>query len=396
MRPLNIVVIINTLFFLLIYLFIDHENMYILAAGAGLTLVTVLGYYIIKKAKMGDPYLFLIISLLSSIGITMIYRLNPSTGLRQILWYVFGVILFFLSYVIFIKIRNWESYVYLYIAGGLLLFLLTFTLGTTVKGATNWIRIGNFTFQPAEIIKIIYVFFIAAYFTYPKKLKNVYIFTGIAYLHILLLFFQRDLGMAMLFYGIFLSVFYVFSKDQKLLLLNIAGAFAIVIVGYYTMNHVQIRFEAWINPWENIASRGYQITQSLFAIAEGGFFGTGLGMGRPDFIPEVHTDFIFSAICEEMGLFGGIGVVLLYFILVYRGFKIVLHTEDKFKRIVALGITLTYSYQTFIIIGGVIKLIPLTGITLPFVSYGGSSLVTAFIAFGILQGISKNTQMELS
>lgn len=156
------------------------------------------------------------------------------------------------------------------------------------------------------------------------------------------------------------------------------------------MTHVQVRYEAWVNPWRDIAGRGYQITQSLFAIAEGGFFGTGLGLGRPDSIPEVHTDFIFSAICEEMGIFGGIAVILLYFILIYRGFKIALQINDMFKKIVALGITLTYSYQTFIIIGGVTKLIPLTGITLPFISYGGSSLVSAFIAFGILQGISKD------
>ncbi|NLM04674.1 MAG: FtsW/RodA/SpoVE family cell cycle protein, partial [Clostridiales bacterium] len=190
---------------------------------------------------------------------------------------------------------------------------------------------------------------------------------------------------------IFISVFYVFCRDKKIFLYNLASALLILIFGYYTMTHVQVRFEAWLNPWKDISGRGYQITQSLFAIATGGFFGTGLGLGNPDYIPEVHTDFIFSAISEEFGTFGGIAVVLLYFILIYRSFKITLTIRNTFRKVLALGITLTYSYQTFVIIGGVIKLIPLTGITLPFISYGGSALISAFISFGILQALSKKS-----
>ena len=390
MRPINIVVIINSLFFLLIYLFIDPLNLNILGAGGILTALIAMCSYIIKKAKMGDSYIFLIISLLSSLGIIIIYRLDSGFGIRQIMWYALGVVLFFLGYVIFRYIRNWDEYIFLYVGTSIFLFLLTFIMGTTIKGATNWIRIGGFTFQPAEIIKLIFVFFLAAYIAYPEKLKNIYTFLFLVYVHILFLFLQRDLGMAMLFFGIFISIFYVSNKNLKLLLYNLLAAFGIIVIGYFTMTHVQVRYEAWVNPWRDIAGRGYQITQSLFAIAEGGFFGTGLGLGRPDSIPEVHTDFIFSAVCEEMGIFGGIGVILLYFILIYRGFKISLQIKDMFKKTVALGITLTYSYQTFIIIGGVTKLIPLTGITLPFISYGGSSLVSAFIAFGVLQGISKD------
>jgi len=390
MRPINIVVIINTLFFLLLYLFIDPLNTYIIGAGAILTALIVICSFIINRANMGDSYIFLIISLLSSIGIVVIYRLDSASGVRQIMWYALGVVLYFLGYIIFRSFRNWDEYIYLYIGTSILLFVSTFAVGTTIKGATNWIQIGGFTFQPAEVIKIIFVFFIAAYIAYPEKLKNVYVFLGLVYVHILFLFLQRDLGMAMLLFGVFISIFYVSNKNYKLLLYNLLPAFGIIVIGYFTMNHVQVRYEAWINPWRDISGRGYQITQSLFAIAEGGFFGTGLGFGRPDYIPEVHTDFIFSAICEEMGVFGGIAVILLYFILIYRGFKITLQIKDMFKKTVALGITLTYSYQTFIIIGGVTKLIPLTGITLPFISYGGSSLVSAFIAFGILQGISKD------
>lgn len=391
MRPISILVIINAVLFGLLYFIVEPRNTSILAAGGILTLLIIIAYIIIVRTGMGDQYLFLIISMLSSLGVIMIYRLDAAFGFRQITWYGAGVILYFLSYTIFRWIKNWDKYIYLYIGFGISLFLLTFIFGTTVKGAINWIRIAGFTLQPAEIIKLSYVFFIAAYFTYPEKLKNVYYFLGIAYLHIIFLVLQRDMGMAMLFYGIFISIFYVFYKDNKLFLYNLGSSVLIVVFGYYTMGHVRVRFEAWLDPWRDIAGRGYQITQSLFAIGTGGFFGTGLGMGRPDYIPEVHTDFIFSAICEEMGVFGGIAVVLLYFILIYRGFKITLTIQNTFRKILALGITLTYTYQTFVIIGGVIKLIPLTGITLPFISYGGSALVSAFIAFGILQALSKRS-----
>ncbi|MDD2498436.1 MAG: FtsW/RodA/SpoVE family cell cycle protein, partial [Desulfitobacteriaceae bacterium] len=160
------------------------------------------------------------------------------------------------------------------------------------------------------------------------------------------------------------------------------------LAGFAFVHHVQVRFMAWMNPWADVAGKGYQITQSLFAIGAGGFFGTGIGLGQPEYIPEVTTDFIFSAICEEVGVFGGVAVVLLYFILVYRGIKITLNIKDCFHKAVALGISVMLGFQSFIIIGGVIKLIPLTGITLPFISYGGSSLTTSFIALGILQATS--------
>lgn len=391
MRPIGILVIINAMLFGLLYFLIKPQDISILAIGVVLTLLILITYIILLKGNMGDPYLFLIISMLSSLGIAMIYRLDPIYGFRQITWYGAGVILYFLSYIIFRWIKDWDKYIFLYIAFGIILFLLTFIMGDVTKGSINWIRLGSFGFQPSEIIKLSFIFYIGAYFAYPEKLKNIYYFLAIAYLHIVFLILQRDMGMAMLFYGVFISLFYVFYKDNKLFLYNLATSILIVVFGYYTMGHVRVRFEAWLNPWQDIAGKGYQITQSLFAIATGGFFGTGLGLGRPDYIPEVHTDFIFSAICEEMGIFGGIAVVLLYFILIYRGFKISLTIQNTFRKILALGITLTYTYQTFVIIGGVIKLIPLTGITLPFISYGGSALISSFIAFGILQALSKRS-----
>lgn len=438
-RPIYILIIINLLFFALLYLYVKPLDQSILIAGLAVIALMVISYVIIVKRQMGDQYIFLIISMLTSLGIIMLYRLNPSYGFKQIRIYGLGVVLYFLSYALFRFIKNWDKYIYFYIGFNILLFLATIILGISVKGATNWINIGGFSFQPAEIIKISFVFFIAAYYklrlnsketkditeteeeSFSKDIsndipgdyvgsikskeynlldknnlhiKNVYVFLALVYMHIFFLLLQRELGISMLFYIVFLSIFYIYEEDYKLLLYNLGAALGIGILSYFTMSHVKVRLTTWINPWADISGKGYQITQSLFAITAGGFFGTGLGLGSPKYIPEVHTDFIFSAICEELGVFGGMAVVLLYFILTYRGFKIALTIREPFRKIVALGITLIYGYQTFIIVGGVIKLIPLTGVTLPFISYGGTSLISAFIAFGILQAISKKTLEE--
>jgi len=428
-RPIYILIIVNLLFFTLLFLYRKPMDTSILIAGVAVILLMSLSYVLIVKRKMGDQYIFLIISMLTSLGIIMLYRLNPAYGSRQIMIYGLGVVLYFFAYIVFRATNNWHQYIFLYIGFNFALFIATFAIGTSVKGATNWINIGGFNFQPAEIIKVSFVFFIAAYYNMrlsedttleevevkleeeeeipqeqkEKKdffallnrenlnIKNVYVFLAISYLHIFFLLMQRELGISMLFYVVFLSIFYIYEEDHKLLLYNVGAAVIIAVLSYFTMSHVEVRLTTWINPWADIAGKGYQITQSLFAIAAGGFFGTGLGLGSPGYIPEVHTDFIFSAICEELGLFGGMAVVLLYFILTYRGFKIALSIKDHFKKIVALGITLIYGYQTFIIVGGVIKLIPLTGVTLPFISYGGTSLISAFVSFGILQAISKKT-----
>ncbi|ABR46564.1 cell cycle protein [Alkaliphilus metalliredigens QYMF] len=387
-RPIHIVVLINLLLFPLLFFYGEAQDPLILAIGGGIILLTILSQFAIVKGKMGDPYIFLILSLLCSISIAMLYRLDPFYGIRQTIWYGVGLILFFLTYVFFRWVKKWDEYFYLYVIAGVGLFAATYFLGTTIKGANNWIRIGGFTFQPAEAIKLIFVFMIASYFKHTQKVKNVYVFLGIVYLHMLFLMLQRDMGMVLLFYAVFISLFYVHIEDYRLILYNTVPFGLMAVISYLTMNHVRVRFEAWLNPWQDIAGRGYQITQSLFAIAGGGFFGTGIGLGNPGVIPEVHTDFIFSAIAEELGVFGAIAMILLYFILIYRGFKIVLTINEPFRKTVALGITLLYGYQTFIIVGGVIKLIPLTGITLPFVSYGGSAFVSGFVAFGILQALS--------
>ncbi|MGI6679725.1 MAG: FtsW/RodA/SpoVE family cell cycle protein [Dehalobacterium sp.] len=406
--PVNIIALINIIAFGLLYFYQEPLNRDILIAGGVVIFIIYLANILVINFKFEDEILFLIVSMLCTLGIIMLFRLDPELGRKQIIWFILGNVVFFIASFIYRKLDFWEHLRYLYPVFYLILFLLTMFFGSQVKGATNWIYIGDFSYQPSEIMKLVFVFFIAAYYAQPDKfainslkifgtkinLASKWVFMGLAYFQMGLLVLQRELGTILVLLLIYLTIVYIYEEDRRFLYLNGALLFLGGIIGVATLHYVQVRIAAWINPWSDIAVKGYQIAQSLFAIGSGGLWGSGLGLGQPHYIPEVHTDFIFSAICEEMGIFGGIAVILLYFILVYRGLKIALGLKNTFHRYIALGISLMFGYQTFIIIGGVIKLIPLTGITLPFISYGGSSLTSSFLALGILQSISSSKFME--
>lgn len=398
-KPRNLLFLFEALSLMLLFIYqwdSLEKSTYITAIG--LVLIIYISNFLLLKISNGDHYIFLIVTMLLSIGLIMIYRIDSDLGVKQLLWLTLGVLIFFMTYFLLKIIKGWEKWALLYLISSYALFILTFILGSRIKGAINWIKIGGITFQPAEITKLILIFIIAAYYSNIEKYKKIkysnYYLLAIVYSFIALLFLQRDLGMSVLFYTVYLALQYIYEDDKKLILINILLFLVGGILGYIIFDHVKVRVVTWLNPWKYIDNKGYQITQSMFAIASGGFFGTGLGLGHPYFIPHADTDFIFSAICEEMGLFTGIGVIMLFLILVYRGFKIALQQNNKFFKILALGISILFGVQSFVILGGVLKVIPLTGITLPFVSYGGSSIVSSFIALGILQLASEDLGLE--
>lgn len=397
--PRNLLFIFEILALFLLFIYQGQKiDKLTLGTGIGLVLIIYLSNYLLTKVSTGDNYIFLIVTMLISIGTIMIYRINEELGIKQLIWLSMGIFVFFSTYFILKYIRGWKNWLYLYIGGSYTLFLITFLFGSRKKGAINWVNLGKIAFQPAEITKLLLIFILAAYYSnfskWKEKKYSSYYLMGIIYSFIMLLFLQRDLGTSLVFYAIFIAIQFIYEEDRKLILYNI-GLFGIGgILGYTMFDHVKIRFQAWLNPWKYIERQGYQITQSLFAIAEGGFFGKGLGLGHPDFIPVVYTDFIFSAICEEMGIFTGIGIIMLFMILVYRGFKIAISQENQFYKILALGISILFGVQSFIILGGVLKMIPLTGLTLPFISYGGSSILSSFIALGILQICSEEIEIK--
>ncbi|PMC82513.1 FtsW/RodA/SpoVE family cell cycle protein [Anaerococcus hydrogenalis] len=358
--------------------------------------ITIISTVLANKLTRSDSILLLIVNMLFSIGVVMIYRLDPALGKKQLLFYFIGVIVFFTTYYILPKNKNWDDHIVFYFVVSIVLFVATLIFGFASGGAKNWITLGPISIQPSEFIKIPFIFFIASFYTnynkYKKKAFGKYYLSIGIYIFILMFFIQKELGTALIFFGTMILTQFVYERDRKLIFVNLILVILGAILAYFLFSHIRVRVETWIDPWSVIDDKGYQITQSLFALASGGLFGTGIGLGRPDYIPVAESDFIFPAICEEYGIFMGIAVVLLFLILVYRAIKVSLQQENKFYSILAFCIGVLFALQTLIILGGVLKLIPLTGVTLPFISAGGSSMVSGFILLAILQFCGQNLE----
>ncbi len=364
-----------------------------------------------------DPYLLPIASLLTALGVTEIYRLGPEDALRQGLWVVVAVGLFGATLVALRRdYRRLESYKYLFglSAIGLLLLPVLPVIGKTVNGARLWVSVGPLHFQPGELAKIMLVVFLAAYLREKRevlaqgRLKDFGPLLAIWGGAMLVLVETNDLGSALLYFGIFLAMLYVATARFAYVVAGAALFLAGSAVVYQIVGRVQERVTIWLEPWTErpvpCALDGelhlrqecgsLQLVKSLYAIANGRFDGTGLGQGTfsttsgDPLIPYLKTDFIYSALAQELGLVGAAALLLLYMLFVVRGFRIALLAEDGFSKLLAAGLTFGFALQTFIIVGGILRLIPLTGITLPFVSYGGSSVVANFVLLAGLLLIS--------
>lgn len=352
--------------------------------------VIVLSTILVPKITKADNILLLIVNMLFAIGVTIIYRLNPSFGKRQLQFYLIGIVLFFLTFFILKAFKFWDKIRLFYVIVSIGLFLATLIFGTYIGGAKNWIVIKDvITIQPSEFIKVPLAFYIASFYSHYNQISmkafGRYYMNIVIYIFIGFLFLQKDLGTALIFFSLLILSQFVYEKDRVLITINIVAMIIGSIIAYFIFGHVRIRVATFLDPWSDINKTGYQITQALFALASGGLFGTGIGLGHPDYIPVAESDFIFSAISEEMGVFMGLAVILLFMILVYRAFKISLIQQDKFFSTLAFCIGVLFAIQTFIILGGVLKIIPLTGVTLPFISQGGSSMLSGFILLGCLQ-----------
>ncbi len=400
LRPVLYLLLLNVIGFALLFLFKIPHDTTILYAGIIICSVNIGVYCLMYFLDLGDAYLFLMVSILVSIGSIMLMRLDTEYGFSQVIWFCVGIIVFFGAYMALRLFRFWDKLSLFYMAVSIGLFVLTLVFGSTEKGARNWIRIGSRSIQPSEFIKISYLFVLACYFSMKQgkiellnrkfwgiPVKDI-VLNAFVYLCLGFLVLQKEWGTAVLFFLVFYAMMLLYNTHWKLLIANALFAVLGGVGGYFLTDHIQVRVATWLDPWADASNRGFQITQSLFAITNGGYFGTGIGNGNPYFIPEVHSDFIFSAICEEMGIFTGIAIIMIYFIFSYRGFKIAMNAKNEFLKALTLGLTISFAFQTFIIVGGVIKLIPLTGITLPFVSYGGSSMVSCFIMLGLLTAVS--------
>lgn len=363
------------------------------------------------KGFSGDPFLLPLVAVLSFTSLVFLYRLNPAYAARQFAWLLVGVTSLWAVTCCFPRYQALADYKYLYASAGAVALLLPIFCGVEQGGAKSWLDLGLFYVQPSEFVKVLLVLFLAAYLAENRlllatgsfKLLGVFLpsprdwgpMLAMLGVSLLLVIFQKDLGAGLIYFTTFLAMVYVGTARAAYVLLGALLFFAGAAGSYFLFDHVRLRVQVWLNPWDLIDTAGYQIAQSLFALASGGLGGVGLGKGMPQYIPAVHTDFIFAAIAEEMGLGGALAFLVIYMLLVYRGFLVAIGSRDEFGSLVAAGLSALLGLQVLVIVSGVSKLLPLTGIALPFLSYGGSSLVANFILLGLLLNISHHACLEV-
>lgn len=368
-------------------------------------------------ARNASPYLLPITALITAVGLVEIYRLDPGAASLQRWWLLIasalaiGVLALLARYGTDVLLR----YRYLFLTAGLVAFMLPLLPsawplgGVEVNGSRLWLQLRAFDttivrFQPGEIAKVLLVVFLASYLasrqgalvsstrrigriTIPEP-RQLFPLAAAWVVSLVVLVYQRDLGASLLLLALFAAMLYAASGRVSYPLVG-AGLFVIgTVAAARLFDHVQRRFDAWLRPWDDFADSGFQIAQSLFALGSGSLTGSGLGLGRPDFIPSATTDFIFAAVAEETGLAGSVAIVVAYSLLVTVGFGVSLRARDPYRKLLAAGLTTVIAIQAILIIGGVTRLLPLTGITLPFMSYGGSSLVANMIAIAVLARVS--------
>lgn len=392
-RSTAAVVVLQTLFTLSAFALLSIRNgvfdPWALIMGACLSAFNVVQYYLLKKMfRSMDHFVILVSQFLWSVGIVEIYRISQRYAVRQAIFLVFGTAVMMIVISVIKSSRDFGKLNWLFMGGAVILLASTLVLSRAIGGARNWINIGPFSFQPSEFAKILFIMSSAYFLSTRDKLTSFIpyiIFTAVC---VILLVVAKELGTGLLICATFLILFYSATGRKLLTILGI-GVFGAGAYGSYKLfSHVRTRVEIWRDPWASYNAEGYQIVQGLLALASGGLFGTGLGKGMPGAIPASHTDYIFTVIGEEFGLIFAAILIVFYLVFIVRGMIIAMNTDSIYDALLVFGCTAMLSVQSFIIIGGVIKLIPLTGITLPFVSYGGSSLLSSMIQLGIIEGIS--------
>ncbi|MEI6503762.1 MAG: FtsW/RodA/SpoVE family cell cycle protein, partial [Armatimonadota bacterium] len=361
-----------------------------------------------------DRLLLPFVSMLCAIGLVILWRIDLALGTalaaKQVLWMLVGLAAMVVTYRGIADIRDLARYKYT--AGAVALFLLIVTivssLGHESHGATLWLKIPYLlAFQPAELAKVLMCIFLAGYvaekgdiiraqaasrpgaFLPALKYMGPLLVVVVFFLAVFVL--QRDLGAAVLFFGLFVAVTYLATGRKTYALLSVILFAVGMVAAVYLFSHVRTRFEAWINPWGDPTRGGYQILQGLFALGSGGVTGVGLGQGFPGQIPTPSTDMIYAVIGEEMGLLGTLAVILLYALIAVRSFTLGIRSTHPFGALLATCLAVVFGLQTLIIVGGVLRMIPMTGITMPFVSYGGTSVVVNFVALGLLLAVARDS-----
>lgn len=347
-----------------------------------------LGTGLIPRLFPADQLLLSLTNFLCALGVLVLYRLSPDRGITQAVNYGVGVVCMILCALLVRYVRNWKVLTVLLMLGSLALLALPLIMGREMNGAKSWLVFGGRSVQPSELVKVAMMLSVSWLLSRRKVLPAI-LFSGCC---LLILMLQKDLGTALLYFGVTLALLYAATGSLPLLGLGLAGGGAAAFAGYKMFAHVKKRVAIWLDPWQDVDGTGYQIVQSLIAMANGGLWGVGLGVGNASVIPAYYNDFIFSVILHEFGMVFGLLVLCVYGLIVVRGIMIARRSRTAFHALLATACSALIALQTFVIIGGNIKLIPLTGVTLPFISYGGTSLVSSLCVMGLLQGVASRNE----
>lgn len=325
--------------------------------------------------------------MLLSVGLIMITRLSYESAVKQFIFIALGTAFGLIVPVLIRKLKFLADWVYIYAGVGFAALLLVAVFAATSGGAKLGFTIGGIGIQPSEFVKILFVFYVAASLKNSTEFKNVVITTAVAAAHVLILVVSTDLGAALILFVVYLVMLYVATKQPLYAAAGLGAGSLAAVAGYHLFAHIKVRVSAWKDPFASYNEGGYQVAQSLFAIGTGSWFGMGLCQGSPDMIPVAESDFIFSAIAEELGVIFALCLILICVSCYVMFLNIAMELRNPFYKLVALGLGTCYIFQVFLTIGGVTKFIPSTGVTLPLVSYGGSSILSSMIMIGIIQGL---------
>lgn len=333
---------------------------------------------------------------LMDIGLVMLYRLNTDFAVKQLIWNLVGFVLLMVLPPVLTVLPRLDKFRVIYYILSVLLLGATLALGTSEFGAKSWIKIGSIAFQPSELVKILFVLYLSSALAQKPRFKNLIVPTVCSAVIILFFVAETDMGSALIFVMTFLVVLFIATGNYFYSILGIGAVSGASVIAYHLFSHIQTRVQIWQNPWEDVTGGGYQIAQSLFAICTWGVMGIGFTKGYASSIPVVEKDFIFAAVCEEFGVIFAVGLILVLVMIFLEGARAALENHSRFLSLLVAGFTALIAFQSFLIIGGVIKMIPLTGVTLPLVSYGGTSIVTTYVIIAFIQWITqKNSNYEV-
>ncbi len=412
--PMLLITFVTLLGFTSLWLFYN-KSFDVMVYGVMIMALCWIAYFVLGSMSVDDQYILLIVLMLFSIGSIMIFRCDKPSGEKQVLWLAVGLVAFFISYLVVMRTKFIARIGYGFFIVAVAISLLTILIGTSADGTSvkNWIIIGPVSVQTTEIVKYLVLFILADRYYTPKRYRILGLHEGVTvsaliYILLAIMVVQGELGTILVVFTTYIAMMYLFN-EERWIIWGTVGLVALGVIVLFLFRTTLLesvwdklagRFEVWAKLWDDdtTAIGIGEMRKSMFAIGTGGFFGSGIGGGVPDTISGIgaeKSDYIFASISEEMGIMIGIAIILMFFLLAYRGLRLSLNIKHKFYRTIGAGICIMFGFQTFIIIGGVTNFIPLTGITLPFVSYGGSSLVIGFVALGFLEGAANKTDDTL-